>query len=151
MQADKTKEIDGFKVRVTQHPARKATRLLAKVGRTIGPALGAMRGMKAADLKKDVADLAPLISTLFAQLTDEDVDSLVVDILSYTTVVDLEANIHHMSDAKQIDAVFTGELRTLMATLAFALEVNFRDFFFGNGNGSPFPQAAETENSNKQS
>lgn len=134
---DQTKVIDGLSVRVSQHPARKAARLLAKVGRTIGPAIGALRGMSADDLKKDVADLTPILSALFARLEDDVVDGLITDLLSCTSVTDVDGNVHQLATASKIDHVFTGRLRSLISACAFALEVNFKGFFVESGRGSP--------------
>lgn len=147
----KEDKIDGFDVRTSQHPARAAARLLAKVGRSIGPALGALRGVKLDGAKLgdfDVAALGPALSALFESMKDTDLDALIADVLSHTTIVmpnDAgKMHVYDLSNADIIDAAFTGNLPLMMKVIKFALGVNFASFFPASVRDAAPVKAAES-------
>lgn len=140
-QDTKEKKIGGYDVRVTQHPARPAARLLAKVGRVIAPGLsklGKLASVK--DLKPEdveLEDLGPAVAALFEAIDDDQVDALIAEIFKHTIIVlpDEAGQLRafDLSKGDDIDRAFTGRLSLMFACLKYALEVNFGSFFGANG------------------
>ena len=125
MIATQEKTIDGLRFAVTQLPAMKAFRTLNRIGRALGPALakglGALKG-KLGDAS--VEALGGAATELFARLSDDELEALTRELLTFCTV-----------DGKplmpQFDLVMQGRMGTLLKLLRFAFEVNYGDFFAG--------------------
>jgi hypothetical protein len=120
---DETREIDGFKVRTVQFPAMRSLRTLKRVGEVLGPALAKAQGV---DLEADVSALGPAIGALFENIGDP--EALAREILESTTVIQDNRQIP-LNTTAMIDLVFSGATMSLLKVMAFALEVNFGDFF----------------------
>lgn len=145
MMETRESEVGGYTVRCTQHRARAAARLLAKVGRCVAPALAKIKGTisadeKAADLKEmDLADIGPAIAGLFESLEDDRLDALMLEIFAHTTITmpsgdtQGELRVFDLSRGEQIDSAFTGNLPLMFGCIKFALEVNFGSFFGAKG------------------
>lgn len=121
----------------TQLPALQAFKLLAKLGKLMGPALGALKGVK---LTQDKSKLVPALTTLLAGLDPDDSEALVVQILAGTIAIH-GGKVVELKQAA-IDSVFGGRLILLFQVMAFALEANFADFFRGlapGGGEAPAP------------
>ena len=122
--------IDDLDVKTTQLPALRSFTLFTKLGRIISPALE-----QAADLfsgkslaTMEVSAIAPALAALFEQLKPDETKDLVHDILENTVVV-LDGKLYDLSSDDVINHVFTGRFRAMLSTMAFALEVNYSDFF----------------------
>lgn len=131
------KIIDGHAVRCTPHKGRPGARLLARLLRHLGPALGALRGVDL-DLSKgihnvDVTELMPAIGQLFEILAPDEFDALACEILSRCSIAmpdaDGKLRSYDLSKPAMIDDAFTGDLMLMFKVLAWALEVNFSGFF----------------------
>lgn len=138
METRETK-IGGFDVRCTQHRARAAARLLAKVGRCVAPALARVKSGSADIKDMDIGDIGPAIAGLFESLGDDQLDALMIEIFANTTITmpssqtQGELRVFDLSKPAEIDNAFTGELPLMFACLKFALEVNFGSFFGAKG------------------
>ncbi len=133
--------IDGVSVTCSQLPAMTAYRISARLGKMIGPALGALaeadfelpeveEGADPEDLDlKDIdfESLAPALEKLLDGVAND--PELVVTLLSTVTVRTPEAAELICADEKMINMAFGGKLKVLFKTIKFALEVNFSDFF----------------------
>ena len=131
------KTIDDRAVRCTPHKGRPGARLLARLLRHLGPALGALRGVDI-DLSNgiqnvDVAELMPAIGRLFEILAPDEFDSLACEILSRCSIVlpDVDGKLrqYDLSKPAMIDDAFAGDLMLMFKVLGWSLEVNFSGFF----------------------
>lgn len=133
-----TRKIDERDVNCTPHKARAGARLLARLVRHVGPALSKLRGIDVKNIKDaDIADFGPAVSGLFETLTPDEFDSLSVEILSRCSIAMPDdrgqLKLHDLSKPAGIDDAFSGELKLMFKVMAFALEVNFGNFFDGFG------------------
>lgn len=122
-----TKTIDGVAYAVTQLPARRAARLLNRLLRVFGPALGGLAGAAKGGASLETADLSsvgPVLEGLFARLSEDEQDHLINELLATATV-----------DGKEVlpvlDLHFQGRLGALFKLVGFAVKVNFEDFSGG--------------------
>lgn len=123
----KTKAIDGHSYTVRKLPARKGTRMLAKIARMVGPSLGTLaEGGKLSDLmdaKLDGKLFSRAISALFLHVDEDAVEAILMDLADVTTV-------EPGGVLKPIyDVHFMGRQGALMRWAAFALEAQYADFF----------------------
>ena len=123
----KQRDIQGLQVTTVQLPAMRAYGVFSRLGAILGPALAELdianvQGMSMSD---DIGSLGPAVGKLLAGLSTD--TALVLSLLQSTTVVVDEAKIDLLSEAA-INKVFTGNFLGLLATLKFAIEVNFADF-----------------------
>jgi len=120
----------------TQHGAIPGMRLLARLGKLLGPA--------AADLKAIAGaggtDALPALTALLDRIDEDSVESLICQVLCNCQVV---ANKRPMTlDSQQaIDEVYSGRYLLLLRSMAFALQVNYGDFLRGAVGSVPAPAA----------
>lgn len=112
-------------VKTTQLPALRAFKLMARLGKLLSPSIGQLSGVKFG-AKSDM--LAPAFMALFERLDTSEVEDLSIKVLEGTLVVS-DGAARTLSNAPAIDQVFGGRILTLVKVMAFAVEVNFRDFF----------------------
>lgn len=149
MRKTETRTIGGLDVTSIQLPSTRAYALVRKVGKVVAPALGALRGKTpGAIMGSDLADLAPALESLFDKLDDQSADSLMLEALACTSVTrqgdDGRLIKYDLTTKAAIDLAFDGDLRSLLLTIKFALEVNFASFFDGSGpsaSASPAPSS----------
>lgn len=121
------REIDGVRFMCEQHGAKRSLRLDARLGRLLGPGLAdVLTGGGVAD--GDYAAMARGLVPLFANLSDDDAEALVDEVLVKTTAIDGDSVLDLCKKA-HFEIVFGGRRMTLWKAVAFALEVNYRDFF----------------------
>jgi len=153
MMETKNTTIEGFDVRCTQHRARAAAKLLAKVGRVVAPGLSKLGKLAAGgDIKDaDLEDLSPAVSALFEALTDDQLDRLMGEILAHTTITMPDSSgqmrVFDLSQGVMVDEAFTGRLSLMFAVMKFALEANFGSFFAASGVLAAVARAAESQSS----
>lgn len=111
----------------TQLPALRAFKLMTRLGKLLGPAMGQLKGVK---LKAKADALLPVLTALFESLEPDEADGLAQQILEGTHVV-AGGKAVTLNSAPAIDAVFGGRLLLMLRVMAFAVEVNYRDFFRG--------------------
>jgi hypothetical protein len=119
-----------FTYSVTQLPARRALKMLHKIGRVLVPtlaqALGSTSISQLSSLKKvaelDLGNLGKAAETLFDRLPEAEFDALVTELMQGVVV-----------DGKPLaplfDTHFQGRILEVLELLRFALKVNFADFF----------------------
>ena len=137
----RSKRLGAYDVTVTQFSATRALTLAAKLGRLLGPAIGAIAPLLAGGVdelgKRDVSDLSPALAAAFAAMEDGAVDALVAEVLAGTSVIVADADGRSvktdLTSRAMIDRAFGADLGGLLAAVGFALEVNYRDFFVGLG------------------
>jgi len=154
-----TREIDGMTAEVfllpPTHALKVLTRLTKIVGEPLGLAAGALLGDKPAEprgdaeappasaLQKDIPDA--VIGKVLAAFTDRLDEAVVLDTLK---LVMASVHIKTAEDAGtrtlNIDQDFRGRTLTMLKVFAFALEVNFSDFFAGAGGSAGILAKAKT-------
>ena len=130
-QDPQTKEIDDLEFTIVPLDPFKANRLLLDLGEALGFAGGELKfgniqkGVLNANV--DGGSVARSIGELCHRIPRERFEKMVKDIGVLTTVKG-----HGLLDKQaKIDELFRGRLWTLYKWIAFALEVNYQDFFDG--------------------
>jgi hypothetical protein len=126
------KEIDGFTYSVDQLPGRKSITFLARLGRIVGPSLGPL--VKALKFEGKTVDLTKLelepigvaIGKLFVDLSETETDAIMRELLQGATYVDGD-RIVNVWDT--FDLHFKGRPAAGLKLVAFAMEVNYGNFF----------------------
>lgn len=140
-----TKEIDGHTYKVLMLDPLVATDLLADIGQVLAPSLGALGGILAKEkgdtLSKVFDGFEPEEQTnidsavekavvgFFQKFTKEKQRELIGVLAKVTVIVMPDGKEPRLQDVMQIH--FRGRLKTLYKWLAFALKVQFQDFFSG--------------------
>lgn len=123
------RDIGGTTFEVHQLPARRSLRLIARLGKVLGPVLTRVAGIlreggKVGDLQ--VEKLAPVLGGLFEALPPAEAESLFEEILASTHVVKGGRPVPLWP---VVDIELQGRTLDLFKVAAFALEVNYADFF----------------------
>lgn len=153
MRKQEKETIRGYKVTVTQHKPRAAFRLGAKLVKYIAPVIQGMKPTDEIDFKK----MAPALFAMMRDMDDADLDVMLTNVLSCTTVVGDAPSVGaddddepgsgkkkkwELSDPKNIDEAFAGNVPAMLEVAQFALKVNFADFF---ADGSPSRKSTTAE------
>lgn len=136
-----TEDFDGIKYTTTQFGAMRSLELLARLVKTVGPALGALTRL---DASTQLASAPELVSAL-GSLEPTEASSLVKALMANTTaLITDEKGMRNVLLASQeaIDSVFSGRVFTMFKVLGFIIKVNFGDFTQGSAPSAPQPQAA---------
>lgn len=120
-----TDEQGQLDVKTTQLPAMRAYKLICRLAKLFGSSLDSLRGV---GFKADVKNLLPVLTELFNNLDEDEAEKLALKILAGTLVVG-NGKAVGLTSADAIDGVFSGRLLMMLKVMAFALEVNYRDFF----------------------
>jgi hypothetical protein len=130
------KEIDGIKYTFCQLGAIKAHRLLLKLGKIVGPAIGAMantgdgvKGLLGADI-----DLEDVLDSLFERADEATIDSILVTLgsqIHYAKTEDQKGGVLNTIDL--IDLHFTGRLPSMYKVMIAALGAQYGDFLEEGG------------------
>jgi hypothetical protein len=131
MQEIKERRIDGHTYRVMMIGAKRSLRMLAQLGKMLAPALakaaegGSLKSIMGADLSQ--IDLSGMAQMLVDRLDEDALVRIVEDLAAVTTFSDHGKDWPNLGAAYDIH--FAGRLASLAKWLAFALEVQFGDFF----------------------
>ena len=125
MVESRSKEIDGQNYTVTQMPARKALKLTHRLGKALGPAFSHLAAGHKDGVNLDFSEVGRAIESLFAALSEEDLDIIVKELLNSATVT-TEKGIQPV--LPQIDILLAGRMDTMFKLIGFALEVNYGSF-----------------------
>lgn len=120
--------IGGTTFTVQQHPARRAMRLLARLGKIAGPTLGALAGLASKPGSLGGAKIEALggaLGGLFDALTPDEADRLLEELLCFTSV---EERGRSAPLWPVFDVVLQGRPLDVLKLAKFSLEVNFGDF-----------------------
>lgn len=150
---EETEDIGEFKVSTTQLPVMSSLPVMARIANIAMPILGQLAPFieQTADgelrmKKMDPQKMAPALAAIFAQIGEDQIVSLARDLLRTTKVMRTlpngERKFADLDSDAAINAVFGGDLKTVLAVMAFALKVYFASFFSGRGSNDA---AATTE------
>ena len=129
-----TETIDELEFRVIPFDAYFALGLMARLIKSVGPALGALSGL---DPESDLSSLnVGHLREAFTSLEPGDAQKLALELLRNTSVliddggkVKPRVNLH---SEEKFNRVFNGRLKTLFKVLALSLKVNFASFSAGS-------------------
>jgi hypothetical protein len=147
MYETKETEIDKFKVKVTQWPARKAFKQKLKLIKIFGPSLAEIfSGYKSrkSDSQEesseiDMSKVGLAIRMLFEKLNEDEMLSLILELFSSTRINDRELT------ESEFDMIFAGKIFSVYKIIGFVLEVNFGSFFEKGGIGKMMSQIRVTQ------
>lgn len=135
----KEKTIDGFKVTVTQFPARYGFKMQARLIKVFAPILGTLlSGKQGLESEVNLSGLGDALQKVFILLDENAAMQLVFDLMQSTRVDGQE-----MNDA-YFDSMFAGKMNVVYKILGFILEVNFGNFFGEGGIGKAVTGAFKT-------
>lgn len=124
--ATQTKDIDGLSFSVTKLPPMKSLRMLNRLRRCVGPALGKMLGAVGGKGLGDM-DVSRIGEALEAlNLPDQELEDITRELLA-ATFVTVDGKTGQL--LPQMDMVLLGKVGTLMKVLGFALVVNYGSFW----------------------
>lgn len=122
-----SKAFDDLEVTVQQLPATRAMRLSRRLAKVAAPAISALQGLaKGSVLDADVGVIGKALAEALEQFSEADLDSLIKELLE-TATVKIAGKTAPLLPV--LDDVLAGRTFTLYKILAFALAVNFADFF----------------------
>lgn len=137
MKKTETKLFGELTVNTNQLPAMASLALMARLGRVAGPAFARILPHLDKDMNiTDVSVLAPALESLFSTMDGQDAQGLVREIFSCTSVVINGKHLELNTDAN-INAAFTGQMKTMLAVLRFVVGVNYGDFTDGASTDQP--------------
>jgi hypothetical protein len=110
-------------VSVQQLPAMRAVKLSRRLIQIAAPAVAALKDLS---LSADASVLGDAIAGALAEFSEKDLEALIKDLLE-TATVEQDGKLAKVMPL--FDSLFGGKIFTLYKVLAFALEVNFADFF----------------------
>lgn len=121
-----TREVGGLEIRVTPFPCRIAWNLKNHLQRMLGPGIGGLKGIFG---EGSLADIIPAIGDLISHLDPDELDEFRTKMLKATTVVK-DGTKTALDSPTKIDLAFGTNMLAMEQALLFAIEVNFKDFFF---------------------
>jgi len=124
-----TRFIEDMQFTCTQFAAMRAFTMLGKLAKTIGPVITVLSGV---DPQTDIVTIAPQLADAMKDLDPDATTALAVEMLSNTTVT-LNGQPIPLNSETNINLAFSGKLMVMFRVLAFALGVNYGDFFSAIG------------------
>lgn len=123
-----SRTIDGMEFTVTPLPGKKGFETFPRVMKLLSPALEQLGEALSKDTTQTAAGLAVLAKAIasLAQTSPTELTSL-LNLMMESSVVSVDGNQQRVMQA--FDIVFAGKTLTAYKALAFAVEVNYRDFF----------------------
>jgi hypothetical protein len=128
--------IDDIRFETTQFPAMRAFELLARLVKSVGPAIGALTNI---DPNTELSSIGPQLMAGLSTLNPSEAAKLVEDVLACTTA-DVDNKRISLSTKSNIDLVFSSKLKTMFKVLGHALKVNYQDFNEGSDPAAPLTQ-----------
>ena len=137
--------IDGLQFRVIPFAAYHALGLLAKLAKSLGPALSSLSAL---DQDTDVRELGPTLRHALASLDPAEAQALALELFKQTSVLIDDGGRAlrriELTSQQKVDQVFNGRLKTLFKTLGFAMRVNFASFTDGSESAPAAPQLPDS-------
>lgn len=137
MKASQTRTIAGIEYSITQMPARKGTHWFYRLMGVLGPAATKLGGLgkgstaqslTMADLMDNVDELGAAVEVIYEKLPPEEFEEMRQAFFWSLERKDAKG-FTDLSDANKFDVELAGEVFTVLKLMAFAIEVNFGDFF----------------------
>lgn len=142
-----TEEICGLRVTSTQFPPMRAHKLLARLARVMGPALGEIANVDIGDdtiTEFNLGSLGPALVRVFAEMDDAVAERLPLEILSLTTCIDADGTSkHELGTLQGYNAAFAGMGAAPYLVMAFALKVNYARFLDDLAAFAPKPKVVK--------
>ena len=133
MKENKTKKIDEQDFTFYQLNPFKANRLLIKLVKIAGPALGSLANSKdvkgVQDLMNADIDAKSLLDSICEKLDEDQIELMFKELLSQVHC----SGVGELSKEANCDAVFKGKISLMYKVVFAALEAQFGDFFGANG------------------
>ncbi|MCK5127628.1 MAG: hypothetical protein KAR42_15330 [candidate division Zixibacteria bacterium] len=133
MKENKTKTIDGQDFTFFQLNPFKANRLLIKLVKIAGPALGSLANSKdvngVQDLMDADIDAKGLLDSICEKLDEDEIEEMFKKLLSQVHC----SEVGELSNESHCDTVFKGKISLMYKVVFAALEAQFGDFFGANG------------------
>lgn len=137
MQEPKSKTIAGYVVTVSPLGAWQSLETLQTLSKMIGPALGKLGGAAAASIgnegdaeKKALEGVTQSLMAALVALQPGELQSVGKALLANTMVLTPKAGPgEEVSILRVFDTEFAGQTLTVLKVIAFAIEVNYGDFF----------------------
>lgn len=126
----KTKTIDGTKYGVYMLPPKLARKMLVRIFQVLAPSAGELFGRESEQLSKAIG---PTLATLADRLSDDDLDWMMGELAKVSTV-EMAPN-KEPALGQIFDVHFMGRIGHMLKWFAFALEVQYSDFWSGSGSG----------------
>lgn len=141
MRKTESTEIDGIKLRCTQHAPRAGAQLASKLLKYLAPVLGSMKP----DAEVSMSTLSGALRDIMMDMTETELDAVICKSLVGTTAIVInekgEPDKYELFDPGQIDLCFAGKLPAMLKAVQWALGVNFSSFF---DESAPKPEAPPT-------
>ncbi len=128
--------VDGIEFQTTQFPAMRAFELLARLVKSLGPAVGALTNL---DPTMDLTHAGPQLMAGLATLNPAEAAKLVEEVLTCTTAL-VDNKLIPLNSRENIDVVFSSKLKMMFKVLGHALKVNYQDFSAGSDPAAPLAQ-----------
>ncbi len=120
--------INGRTFHSTQFGAVQALGLSVRLGKVLGPAIAELFGSSADKSAAMQKDARVLIAYALAHADHREIVTLVQDLLKNTSAVENDKLVP-LDAQTRIDAIFSGDLASMMSAVAFVVELNFGNFF----------------------
>jgi hypothetical protein len=128
--------INGIEVETTQFLPMRAHKLLMRLARVMGPALGEIANVEVGELgeisKMNLASMGPALMRMFSEMDEATAEKLPLEILAGTTAVVTDANgnkrRHQLDSIDGFNQTFIGHGITHYLVMGFALKVNYARF-----------------------
>jgi hypothetical protein len=121
-----TRIIDGSQYLLAQMDAKRAFKLIPRIGHVIGPVLGKAGTLKGGNLSDvDVSVLGDIVGLLFERLTPEELEFITGEMLYSLRRDGRDAS----ATGARFGQEMAGEVVTVFKLLRWAFELNYGDFF----------------------
>ena len=128
--------IHGIEVETTQFLPMRAHKLLMRLARVLGPALGEIANVEIGEMgdisSLNLVSMGPALMRVFSEMDDVTAEKLPLEILAGTTAIVTDANgnkrKHQLGTVDGFDQAFIGQGIAHFMVMAFALKVNYARF-----------------------
>lgn len=141
MQNQQTRQIGDHEYTVLQLPAITALKLLTRIGKGVGPALGELAKALSSQQGKSLQDMdigavGAGMAALLAGLEGDELLAILTTLYSTTSYTEFDPKAgqprkYELANPSVVNAHFQGKVTRMLQVAAFALEANYADFFDG--------------------
>jgi len=127
-----TRDIEGIEITTTQLPPLRALALMPRLGKVIAP----MLALDGVSMDSDVRELVPALVQMLDTLSGDEATALTRALLASTTAL-LDGKMVQLNRDETLTMVFAGRLKAMVLAVAFAVGVNYGEFFAKGPAASP--------------